>query len=213
MGERPRVQGVGQAQGVRHIEGEGWTLYMGLQYSVPAHGGQDSQAAGDNAVERIEDMINLQEVYDMITSAFHETDDEFHWGDNAIIQGSIENYPQPDDIKCLSDAAYFALVDIESITPEEMDSPGLHKPNYHYSIILCHKAKTGDLTQIRNDIMTKFTAGWHKYWKGMGQWNCFVENIFPRQNDIETAYDCIAVQITGTISNITTKGGRFEERR
>jgi hypothetical protein len=155
-------------------------------------------------------MINLQAVFDMIASAFHETDDYFHWGDNAIIQGSLENLPSPDVIKSLGENEYFALIDVGSIVPEEIDSPGLFKPNYHYSLVLCHQGKVGDVTKIRNDMMSKFLNGWYDYWNGWDQWDCFVDNVIPRLPEIEATYDCLAIQITGTLSEITTKGGRIE---
>ena len=151
-------------------------------------------------------MIDLSKVYDLITQAFHMSDDEFHWGKNAVIQGSLENLPAPDKIKGFSDGDYFALVDASTITPVKIGSGVLFQPHYHYSVILCHVGKVGDITKLREDMVNKFSEGWYTFWNSQGNWKEDTDSIFTKVDEIESEFGIIAVQFVGTISQITTKG-------
>lgn len=151
-------------------------------------------------------MIDLAKVYDLITQAFHESDSEFEWGKNAVIQGTLENLPAPDKIKDFADGDYFALVDASTITPEKVGNSALFKPHYHYSIYLCHKGKVGDITKLRNDMVNKFSEGWFTFWRRQGNWKEDTDEIYTKVDEIESEFNIIAVQFVGTISQITKRG-------
>jgi len=154
-------------------------------------------------------MIDLAKVYDLITQAFHTTNDFFHWGDNAIIQGSLENLPAPNKIAGFGDGDYFALVDYSTITPEKTGNATLFNVYYHYSICLCHVGKVGDITKIREDMINKFSEGWFTFWQEQGNWKEDNEQIFTKVDEIESEFSILAVQFVGTISQITTRGRRL----
>jgi hypothetical protein len=151
-------------------------------------------------------MIDLAKVYDLITQAFHMSDNEFHWGDNAVIQGSLENLPAPSKIAEFNDGDYFALVDASTVTPEKIGNSALFNAHYHYSMYLCHKGKVGNITKLRTDIANKFSEGWFTFWQEQGNWKEDNDNIFLKVDELESEFDIIAVQFVGTISQITTKG-------
>ncbi|HEC88460.1 MAG TPA: hypothetical protein ENI52_03995 [Thermoplasmata archaeon] len=153
-------------------------------------------------------MINIAEIYDLISRAFHKSDNFFHWGDNAIIQGSLANLPAPDDIsKRFRDDEYFAIVNVESIQPENAGNDELLRINYNYLITLCHKGKTGDLTKLRNDMVNKFYRGWCRFWKETYGYIENTEDISLSIPELEMNIDIIAVQFNGTITEIVSKGG------
>ena len=151
-------------------------------------------------------MIDLAKVYDLITQAFHTSNDFFHWGDNAVIQGSLEHLPAPSKIAEFNDGDYFALVDASTVTPEKAGNSALFNAHYYYSIVLCHVGKVGDITQLRTDIANKFGEGWFTFWQEQGNWKEDNDNIFLKVDEIESEFDIIAVSFVGTISHITTKG-------
>lgn len=157
-------------------------------------------------------MINLTEVYDLISQAFHETQDYFKWGDNAVIQGSLKNLPSiKDKVKSFSVGDYFALIDVSSITPEDAGSGGLFQPHYSYSVILCHVGKVGDITKLRNDMVNKFAEGWYKFWSNQYPYKENTDNIFDKVDEIEADFDLLCCQFDGTISHITRRGGAIND--
>lgn len=156
-------------------------------------------------------MIDLGKVYDLITQAFSESQSVFHWGDNAIIRGSLETLPKPERLDEFSAGDYFALVDIDSIVPEVTGNVELSAPVYHYSITLCRKGRVDDITKTRNDMVNEFMRGWADFWLQRPDWDDEVINIVPALVELESQVDVIAVQFVGTVSQITSRGGRLDE--
>jgi len=156
-------------------------------------------------------MIELQKVYDLIGQAFHYSHDTFHWGNNAIIQGSLKNIPASNTIDQFNDGDYFACVDVSTVIPNEAGHPGLVSPDYAYEITLCHKGKIGDITKLRNDMIDKFAEGWWTFWQSQGNWQETVPQIFTHVDELEESVDIIAVQFVGTISHITQRGRRIDD--
>lgn len=156
-------------------------------------------------------MIDLEKIYDLISQAFHGSQDTFHWGDNAIIRGSLETLPKPERLDEFSDGDYFALVDINLVTPERAGNIELVAPNYHYAIILCRKGREGDITGLRSKIINKFMEGWDNFWLKNPRFTEDIPNIYPQITELESSLNVLACQIVGTISQITSKGGRLDE--
>jgi hypothetical protein len=145
-------------------------------------------------------MINLKEIYDLLSESFSMSDEVFHWGDNAIVQGSLENLPMPEFFQQISDGSYYALFDILNVNPK-VEIEGLYNSAYHFSIILCRKGKGTDITKLRSDMTAGFLNGFAQFMDGQ-EVLYTVDNVFPRVNEIESAYNSIAVQIVGTISRL-----------
>jgi hypothetical protein len=156
-------------------------------------------------------MIDLEKIYDLITRAFQESQETFHWGDNAIIRGSLETLPKPERLDEFGDGDYFALVDINTIVPERAGNIELIAPVYHYAIILCRKGRVDDITRQRQQILNRFMEGWHNFWMKRPNWTEDTFNIYPQINELESIAEILACQIVGTISQITRKGGRLDE--
>jgi len=153
-------------------------------------------------------MIDLEKIYSLIAQAFHKTQDYFKWGDNAIVQGALEDLPAPKVVsKQFSTGDYFAVVSLGPIRPERAGNQELFQPHYTYLITLCHKGKSGDITKIRNDMINKFAEGWYTFWQAVPGYIEDTENIEQAVTELESNLDLIAVQFSGTISHITTRGG------
>lgn len=152
-------------------------------------------------------MINLKIIYDLITAAFHESHSMFKWGDNAIFRGSLKKLPAPDKINDIAEGDYFALVEIESVTPKEIGSADLWQPAYNFNLVLCYKGKVGDVTKIRTDIANNFIAGWQRFWTKQNRYIMTISNIIPQVDEVEDLYNVIAVMVVGSIERQTTKYG------
>lgn len=156
-------------------------------------------------------MIDLEEIYSLISQAFHESYETFHWGDNALIKGSLETLPRPERFDDFSDGDYFALISVDTIVPERAGNYELSVPSYHYSLVLCRRGRVDDITALRNLIVNKFAEGWYRFWMKNPQWTEDLINIYPQVTELESNLDVIACQFVGTVSQITDKGGRLDE--
>ena len=156
-------------------------------------------------------MIDLEKIYGLISQAFQQSQAVFHWGDHAVIRGSLETLPKPERLNEFEDGDYFALVDINTIVPERSGHIELIEPVYHYAIILCRKGRVDDITALRSEMVNKFAEGWHTFWMKNAQWTEDIVNIYPQVTELESNIDIIACQFVGTISQISEKGGRLDE--
>ena len=150
-------------------------------------------------------MIDLTAIYDLIAQVFHHTQEDFSWGDNAIIHGSVADLPAPDVLSgTFVDGDYFALIDIHDVIPESAGNSSLREVNYEYSIILMRKGKGNiDLTKIRNDMVNKFADGWHKFFAQLSQHREEITNIALAVPELEKDLPLIAVRFDGVITAIT----------
>lgn len=151
-------------------------------------------------------MIDLKKIYSFIAQSFHKSHEYFKWGENAIVQGALEDLPAPKVVsEQFSDGDYFAVVSLGSIRSERAGNKELFQPHYSYLITLCHKGKVGDITKIRNDMINEFAAGWGEFWNGLPRYIQDIEDIATSVPNLESEIDIIAVQFAGTILHVTTK--------
>ena len=153
-------------------------------------------------------MIDREKIFNLITQAFHKSDQYFHWGDNAIVQGSLQDLPAPKAVvDNFDDGDYFAIVQVDDANPGDVGQHDLVDPNFNYDIQLYCKGKQGDITKIRNDLVKHFSAGWYNFWSQVPRYILKNQNVSYSISEVESELDVLGVRFTGTISIITTKGG------
>lgn len=149
-------------------------------------------------------MIDIPTIYDLIAQIFHYTQEDFSWGDNAIIHGSVENLPAPDILSAtFIDGDYFALIDIHDIDFEDAGNRSLVMPGYEYTIILMRKGKGNiDVTKIRSDMVDKFVQGWLDFFSKTTRYRQSIRASLT-VTDLEKDLPLIAVRFDGVITVIT----------
>jgi len=149
-------------------------------------------------------MIDLTAIYDLIAQVFHYTQEDFGWGDNAIIHGSVADLPAPDELSgTFVDGDYFALVDIHDVDFEEAGNKSLTKPSYEYTIILMRKGKGNiDITKTRSDMIDKFISGWFIFFAQTTRYQQTIRGQLA-VTELEKDLPLIAVRFDGVITVIT----------
>ena len=149
-------------------------------------------------------MIDSLAIYDLIAQVFHYTQEDFHWGDNAIIHGSIENLPTPEKLSAVfEDGDYFALIDIHDEDFAESGNTSLTKPSYEYTIILMRKGKGNiDITKTRCDMNDKFINGWFDFFAKTTRYGQTIRGQLA-VTELEKDLPLIAVRFDGVITVIT----------
>jgi hypothetical protein len=150
-------------------------------------------------------MIDLNDIYARLGRMFVEMQPTFHFGDNAIIHGTLADLPEPDVIaSTFTDGDYFALINIEAVIPHPAGNKELVDPEYGVYITLCRKGKGNiDVTRIRNDMVNVLCDAWSNFWTTQQGYRQEIRNIQLAVHELEEKRNIIAIQLTGVIQHIT----------